>query len=159
MSDAILLAIGGNILDFIQSEKNDEVLRRLFIQECRYNLSVLSLSKWKDADKSFNKHLARNLKFDVASMMHCKYNNDFFHFTTAQFRKILQFKDIDESISAEVLLQLVNKTSILKFIADIPIEMSRYDKSNIEKRISNLRNLLSLIIQILESKKIKNKRI
>lgn len=149
MSDAILLALGGNLLDFIQSEKNDEVVKRLFIQECRYNLSLLSLAKWKGADKSFNKYLAQNLKCEVASIMHCKYDNDFFHFTSAQIKKILKFKDPEEKLITDILLQLINKISVLKVIANIPIEMSRYDKSNIDKRISNLNKSLTIIMEII----------
>lgn len=152
MTDAILLATGERFLDFLESKKNDEVLKRLFIQECRYNLSILSLKKWKGSDKFFLKYLIKNLKLEIASVMHCKYKNDFFHFTTSQAKKILNYKDPEEKFLNDTFLQLINKISILKVIAEIPIELYRYDKSNLDKRISNLNELLVVILEDIQKK-------
>ena len=73
MSEALLSSLGSNLVTFIQSSKNNEVIKRLFIQECKYNLSLLSTLEWKGNHKDFSKYIISNLKCEVSSLMLCQY--------------------------------------------------------------------------------------
>lgn len=153
MFGELLSSLGGNLINFVQSSKNNEVVRRLFIQECQYNLSLLSILDWKWTDEAFPKYIVSNLKSDISTVMLCNYKNDFLNLTVNQFTKFIKSNDlVKESESNDIIIQIVNKILVLKVIAAMPEVLLKNDKSNFQKRISNLRKVLIFIINLIEKK-------
>ncbi|MCF8342519.1 MAG: hypothetical protein K9I82_16195 [Chitinophagaceae bacterium] len=152
MYEALLSSLGENLITFIQSSKNNEVIKRLFIQECKYNLALLSTLDWKGNHKDFSKYIIVNLKSDISSLMLCHFKNDIFNFTKKELTELLRISSSSPDEGKDIIIQIVNKILILKVLADIPSDLSIYDKSNFNKRILNLKKSLNLIIDIVNKK-------
>ena len=153
MSEALLSSLGTNLVTFIQSSKNTEVVKRLFIQECKYNLALLSTLDWKGNHKDFSKYIVTNLRSDISSLMLCHFKNDLFNFTKKEILEIIKITDFNSyTEEKDILMQIVNKILVLKVLANIPENLSIYDKSNFNKRILNLKKSLNLIINIIIKK-------
>jgi hypothetical protein len=153
MSDLIYSILGEKLFDFVKTTKNKEVIKRLFLQESRYNLSLLSILKWKDNNNEMSKYIITHLKNDIANIMLCNYKNDFLQLTAEQLTTFFSIDDLmDEPKPKDLLVQIVNKIHLLKVIANIPIELAENDNSNLDKRLSNLSKTLRLIIEIIDSK-------
>lgn len=152
MSEALLSFLGDNLITFIQSSKNNEVIKRLFIQECKYNLALLSTLDWKGNHKDFSKYIIVNLKSEISSLMLCHFKNDIFNFTKKELTELLRISSSNPDEGKDIIIQIVNKILILKVLADIPSDLSIYDKSNFNKRILNLKKSLNLIIDIVNKK-------
>lgn len=152
MYEALLSSLGENLITFIQSSKNNEVIKRLFIQECKYNLALLSTLDWKGNHKDFSKYIIVNLKSDISSLMLCHFKNDIFNFTKKELTELLRISSSNPDEGKDIIIQIVNKILILKVLADIPSDLSIYDKSNFNKRILNLKKSLNSIIDIINKK-------
>ena len=121
MTEVLLSSIGIKLFDYIQSAKNFEVIKRLFIQECKYNISLLLTIDWNGNDKNFSKYLIMNLKSDISSFMLCNYKNDFLIFSKKQLNDFLKINSTNSDYQErEIIIQIVNKILVLKVIADIP---------------------------------------
>jgi hypothetical protein len=153
MSEFIYSILGEKLFDFVKTTKNREVIKRLFLQESRYNLSLLSILNWKDNNKEMSKYIITHLKNDIANIMLYNYKNDIIQLTAKQLTTFFSIDDLmNEPKPKDLLVQIVNKIHLLKVIANIPIELAENDNSNLDKRLSNLSKTLKLIIEIIDSK-------
>ena len=57
----------------------------------------------------------------------------------------------DEPNSSNLFTQIINKISLLKVIVNIPENLSKYDKSDLDIRIKNLTKSLTTVIKIIDS--------
>jgi hypothetical protein len=144
--------LGNGLLEFINSSKSKELNKRLFIQECRYNLSLLNITDWEGSSREFKIYIIKQLKTEIAVIMLCNYKNEIISLAEIEIRKIF-VKDGkgDEPNSNNLFTQIVNKINLLKVIANIPDNLKEFDKSNIDIRISNLNKALITIIKLLEA--------
>jgi len=144
--------LGNGLVDLLNSTKNKELNRRLFIQECRYNLSLLNLTDWKGSSRDFKKYIINNLKTEITTLMLCHHKNDIFQIAENKVNKIFLKDDRgDEPNSSNLFTQIINKISLLKVIVNIPENLSKYDKSDLDIRIKNLTKSLTTVIKIIDS--------
>ena len=144
--------LGNGLLELINSSKSKELNKRLFIQECRYNLSLLNITDWEGSSREFKKYIITQLKTEVAVIMLCNYKNAIIPLAEIEVRKIF-IKDAkgDEPNSNNLFTQIVNKINLLKVIANIPDNLKEFDKSKIDMRISNLNKALTTIIKLVDA--------
>jgi len=126
-----------------------EIQKRLFLKECRFNLSLLSILDWKEENKSElrNKFILPNLETKYSLMMLNFYNTDLFSIIKNNITNILPNDDERIPESKDIITQIINKIEVLKVIVNLPDELNH---SNTHKRISNLRDSLISIIQQLD---------
>jgi hypothetical protein len=126
-----------------------EIQKRMFLKECRFNLSLLSILDWKEENKRelSAKYVLPKLETKYSLLMLNFYNADLFSIVKNNITNLLP--NVDEKIpdSNDIITQIVNKIEVLKVISDFPDELNH---ANIHKRISNLRESLINIIQKLE---------
>lgn len=144
--------LGNGLIELLNTTKNIELNKRLFIQECRYNISLLNLTDWKGSNRDFKKYVITNLKTDISTIMLCHHKNDIFKIADMEIKKIFLKDDkSDEPNSNNLFTQIINKISLLKVIANIPENLSKYDKSDLDIRIKNLSKSLTTIIKIIDA--------
>jgi len=139
-----------HLTDKIFSNISDkEIQKRLFLKECRFNLSLLSFLDWKEENKRelSTKYVIPKLETKFSLLILNFYNTDLFSIVKNNITNL--FPNEEEKIpdSNDIITQIVNKIEVLKVISEFPDE---FNHANIHKRISNLRESLLNIIQQLE---------
>lgn len=129
------------IKGLLTSMENEEVRKRLFIQECRYNLDLLAILKWKNDTKAMSEYILPKLKTEVAELMLAHFKNDILNRSLDQFNKIFDDNN-EEPEPTDLLTLIINKVKMLKVIAEIPGDLQQENKSKLEVRVANLRTVL-----------------
>ncbi len=95
------------MVDLLNSTKNKKLNKRLFIQECRYNLSLLNLTDWKGSSRDFKKYIINNLKTKITILILCHHKNDIFQIAENKVNKIFLKDDRgDEPNSSNLFTQI-----------------------------------------------------
>jgi hypothetical protein len=126
-----------------------EIQKRLFLKECRFNLSLLSILDWKEENKRelSCKHILPKLETKYSLIMLSFYNSDLFSIVKNNITNLLPNKDEKIPESNDIITQIINKIEVLKVVANLPDELNH---SNIQQRVSNLRDSLIKIIEQLD---------
>lgn len=135
--------------ELIKNISHKEIQKRLFLKECRFNLSLLSILDWKEENKRelSAKYVLPKLKTEYALIMLSLYNTDLFSVVKNKINNLLPNDDEKIPDSNDIITQIVNKIEVLKVISDFPEELNH---SNFHKRVSNLRESLIKIIEQID---------
>ena len=133
----------------LKVKADKEKRKRLYHQECRFNLALLSILDWKADTKLMSEYIVPKLKSEIATLMLINFKNDFLNITANQLRVIFQRED-DEPDANDLFTQVINKIELLKIIVNIPEELKKNDRSKLNHRIENLRTSLLKLISKLD---------
>jgi hypothetical protein len=136
-------------IDINTSMKDEQIRKRLFILECRTNLSILAMMDWKVNNKI--KHclsLVPELNCEMSQLLLMHYENEFINNISMKF---IDTSD-EDGISTHdepknKLIQIISKIKALQVIAKQADNIEFDNQVKIELRINNLRITLIDILK------------
>lgn len=144
----------GSIIDKISDHviagiSDKEIQKRLFLKECRYNLSLISILDWRDKGAELGKYVIPKLETQYSTLMLSYLDADTFSIVKNNITSFLKLDEGEKDIPhpKDVVTRIVNKIEVLKVIVSLPDYLN---SSRIEIRMKNLREELLTIIQHLD---------
>ncbi len=146
MYDSII----GKTLEILEKEvdniKAKERLKKLFILECKYNLSLLDTTKWNDVDDEFKLEICKQLRIDAAISVYTHLDNG--HLIDILKKKIsYKTESTLEQTEDSRISSLIKRIDVLKTIAALPDNIKTQTRTNYNVRIRNLRKLILVILK------------
>jgi hypothetical protein len=134
----------------LDNKKAKTRLKKLFILECRYNLSLLDTTRWKDVDDEFKIEICKKLRVDAAKAIYSFTDKGML---SSIFKKVQKFssESKNEYRNDSRIISLINRVDVLTTISDLPESVKHQAKTKYRIRIRNLRTLiLGILVEITE---------
>jgi len=149
MYDSII----GKTLEILEKEVDNkqakERLKKLFILECKYNLSLLDTTKWNDVDDEFKLEICKQLRVEAAKAIYSFTDRSVL---SSIFKKVQKFssESKNEYRNDSRIISLINRIDVLTTISELPDNIKTQTRTNYNIRISNLRELILKILKELK---------
>lgn len=141
-----------NTLEILEKEvdnkKAEERLKKLFILECKYNLSLLDTTRWNDVDDDFKLEICKQLRVEAAKAIYSFTDKSVM---SAIFEKVNKFssESKNEYRNDSRIISLINRVDVITTISDLPESVKHQAKTKYNIRIRNLRELiLEILIEL-----------
>ena len=141
-----------NTLEILEKEvdnkKAEERLKKLFILECKYNLSLLDTTRWKDVDDDFKLEICKQLRVEAAKAIYSFTDKSVL---SSIFEKVNKFssESKNEYRNDSKIISLINRVDVITTISDLPESVKHQAKTKYKIRIRNLRELiLEILIEL-----------
>ena len=141
-----------NTLEILEKEvdnkKAEERLKKLFILECKYNLSLLDTTRWNDVDDDFKLEICKQLRVEAAKAIYSFTDKSVM---SAIFEKVNKFssESKNEYRNDSRIISLINRVDVITTISDLPESVKHQAKTKYKIRIRNLRELiLEILIEL-----------
>ena len=117
------------------------ILKKLFILECKYNLSLLDTTRWKDVDDDFKLEICKHLRVEAAKAIYSFTDKSVL---SSIFEKVNKFssESKNEYRNDSRIISLINRVDVITTISDLPESVKYQAKSKYKIRIRNLRELI-----------------
>ena len=148
MKDSII----NNTIEILEKELDNELamerLKKLFILECKYNLSLLDTTRWKDVDDEFKIEICKRLRSEAAKAIYSFTDTGVL---SSIFKKVPKFstESKNEYRNDSRIISLINRVDVLTTISDFQEPAKHQAKTIYNIRIRNLRTLILEILREL----------
>ena len=132
----------------VDNKKAEERLKKLFILECKYNLSLLDTTRWNDVDDDFKLEICKQLRVEAAKAIYSFTDKSVM---SAIFEKVNKFssESKNEYRNDSRIISLINRVDVITTISDLPESVKHQAKTKYNIRIRNLRELiLEILIEL-----------
>jgi hypothetical protein len=146
------LSIINNTMEILEKKLDNknamERLKKLFILECKYNLSLLDTTRWKDVDDDFKLEICKQLRVEAAKAIYSFTDKSVM---SAIFEKVHKFssESKNEYRNDSKIISLINRVDVITTISNLPESVKHQAKTKYKIRIRNLRELiLEILIEL-----------
>ena len=144
-------ALSSLISDNNKTSKTRFSLLRLMLIECRNNQKLMEITSWKDTSIEFKYEVLKKLNSDVAKLYYSYTDFSMLGSLWEKISPLITNDSNEESNDISKILSLITRIDAIKVISNLPLQLKHENRSNLQKRLSNLALINMEVIKDIEN--------
>ena len=144
-------ALSSLISDKNKTSKTRVSLLRLMLIECRNNQKLMEITSWKDTSIEFKYEVLKKLNSDVAKLYYSYTDFSMLGSLWEKISPLITNDSNEESNDISKILSLITRIYAIKLISNLPLQLKHENRSNLQKRLSNLALINMEVIKDIEN--------
>lgn len=144
-------ALSSLISDKNKTAKTRVSLLRLMLIECRNNQKLMEITSWKDTSIEFKYEVLKKLNSNVAKLYYSYTDFSMLGSLWEKISPLITNDSNEESNDISKILSLITRIDAIKVISNLPLQLKHENRSNLQKRLSNLALINMEVIKDIEN--------